>query len=37
VKRELSNLNLVPEEWGGQTIFVPTSAKMGTGSSSSSR
>jgi len=31
VKRELSNLNLVPEEWGGQTIFVPTSAKMGTG------
>ncbi len=29
--RELSNLNLVPEEWGGQTIFVPTSAKMGTG------
>jgi translation initiation factor IF-2 len=31
VKRELSNLNLVPEEWGGQTIFVPTSAKTGTG------
>ena len=31
VKRELSNLNLVPEEWGGQTIFVPTSAKQGTG------
>jgi len=31
VKRELSNLNLVPEDWGGQTIFVPTSAKMGTG------
>ncbi len=31
VKRELSNLNLVPEEWGGQTIFVPTSAKRGTG------
>jgi translation initiation factor IF-2 len=31
VKRELSNLNLVPEEWGGQTIFVPTSAKKGTG------
>src|SRR5438093_5425234 len=25
VKRELSNLNLVPEDWGGQTIFVPTS------------
>jgi translation initiation factor IF-2 len=31
VKRELSNLNLVPEEWGGSTIFVPTSAKQGTG------
>ena len=31
VKRELSNLNLVPEEWGGQTIFVPTSAKTGAG------
>jgi translation initiation factor IF-2 len=31
VKRELANLNLVPEEWGGQTIFVPTSAKKGTG------
>jgi translation initiation factor IF-2 len=31
VKRELSSLNLVPEEWGGQTIFVPTSAKRGTG------
>jgi translation initiation factor IF-2 len=31
VKRELSNHNLMPEEWGGQTIFVPTSAKKGTG------
>jgi len=31
VKRELANLNLVPEEWGGQTIYVPTSAKRGTG------
>jgi translation initiation factor IF-2 len=31
VKRELANLNLVPEEWGGQTIYVPTSAKQGTG------
>ena len=31
VKRELSNLGLVPEDWGGQTIFVPTSAKKGTG------
>ncbi len=31
VKQELSNLGLVPEEWGGQTIFVSTSAKKGTG------
>ncbi|OGK83713.1 MAG: hypothetical protein A2X52_16390 [Candidatus Rokubacteria bacterium GWC2_70_16] len=31
VKRELANLGLVPEEWGGQTIFVHTSAKKGDG------
>ncbi|OGK92902.1 MAG: hypothetical protein A2X51_02295 [Candidatus Rokubacteria bacterium GWC2_70_24] len=31
VKRELSNLGLVPEDWGGQTIFVHTSAKKGDG------
>jgi translation initiation factor IF-2 len=31
VKRELSNHGLVPEEWGGQTIFVHTSAKRGDG------
>jgi len=31
VKRELSNQGLVPEDWGGQTIFVPTSAKKGDG------
>ena len=31
VKRELANHGLVPEEWGGQTIFVETSAKRGTG------
>src|SRR5436309_1554410 len=31
VKQELGNLGLVPEEWGGQTIFVNTSAKKGTG------
>jgi translation initiation factor IF-2 len=31
VKRELANHSLVPEDWGGQTIFVPTSAKKGTG------
>src|SRR5262245_35874631 len=31
VKRELSNHGLIPEEWGGPTIFVATSAKKGTG------
>jgi translation initiation factor IF-2 len=31
VKRELSTLGLVPEEWGGQAIFVHTSAKRGDG------
>jgi translation initiation factor IF-2 len=31
VKRELANHGLVPEDWGGQTIFVGTSAKRGTG------
>ena len=31
VKRELANLGLVPEDWGGQTIYVPTSAKRGDG------
>ena len=31
VKRELANLSLVPEEWGGETIFVHTSAKRGDG------
>ncbi len=31
VKRELSNHGLVPEDWGGQTIFIHTSAKRGDG------
>lgn len=31
VKRELAQHNLVPEAWGGQTIVVPISAKLGTG------
>jgi translation initiation factor IF-2 len=31
VKRELSNYGLVPEDWGGQTIFIHTSAKRGDG------
>ena len=31
VKRELSDLNLVPEDWGGQTVMVPVSAKKKQG------
>lgn len=31
VKRELADLNLVPEEWGGDTIYCETSAKAKTG------
>lgn len=31
VKRELAELNLVPEEWGGETIYCETSAKQGIG------
>lgn len=31
VKRELADLNLVSEEWGGDTIFCETSAKTGQG------
>jgi len=31
VKQELTEYGLVPEEWGGETICVPVSAKMGTG------
>ena len=32
VKRELATqYNLLPEEWGGQTIYVPISAKTGLG------
>ncbi len=31
VKQELANLNLVPEEWGGSTIYVPISALTGQG------
>ncbi len=29
VKRELSQYELIPEEWGGDTIMVPVSAKTG--------
>lgn len=31
VKQELSNFELVPEDWGGTTIFANVSAKEGTG------
>jgi translation initiation factor IF-2 len=31
VKQELTEYGLVPEEWGGETICVPVSAKMGIG------
>lgn len=31
VMSEMSDLGCMPEEWGGDTIFVPVSAKMGTG------
>jgi translation initiation factor IF-2 len=31
VKRELSELDLVPEDWGGTTIFAPVSAKQRVG------
>jgi translation initiation factor IF-2 len=31
VKRQLADLNLVPEEWGGSTVFVEVSAKKKQG------
>ncbi|WP_159566049.1 translation initiation factor IF-2 [Budvicia diplopodorum] len=31
VKTELSQYNVLPEEWGGETQFIPVSAKVGTG------
>ncbi len=31
VKQELTNYELIPEEWGGSTIVVPVSAKKGDG------
>jgi translation initiation factor IF-2 len=31
VKRELSDLKLVPEDWGGDTMYVETSAKKNIG------
>ncbi|HVE44463.1 MAG TPA: translation initiation factor IF-2 [Gammaproteobacteria bacterium] len=31
IKHELAAHELIPEEWGGETMFVPISAKVGTG------
>lgn len=31
VKRELSDLNLMPEDWGGETMYCETSAKKNIG------
>jgi translation initiation factor IF-2 len=31
VKRQLTDLGLMPEDWGGQTVFVEVSAKKKTG------
>jgi len=31
VKQQLADLGLVPEEWGGDTITAPVSARQGTG------
>jgi len=31
VKNELAQYELIPEEWGGETMFVPISAKQGDG------
>lgn len=31
IKQELSQHGLIPEEWGGDTLMVPISAKIGTG------
>jgi translation initiation factor IF-2 len=31
VKQEMADLGVMPEEWGGDTIFVSTSAKKGIG------
>lgn len=31
IKRDLSQHGLVPEEWAGDTVIVPISAKIGTG------
>ena len=31
IKKALTEFEMVPEEWGGDTIYVPVSAKTGKG------
>jgi len=31
VKRQLADLGLVPDDWGGDTMVVPVSAKLSKG------
>ena len=31
MKQELAEHELIPEDWGGSTVFVPVSAKTGDG------
>ncbi len=31
VKRQLADVGLIPDEWGGETMVVPVSAKLGEG------
>ena len=31
IKKALTEFNMVPEEWGGDTLYIPVSAKTGTG------
>ncbi|MEI6092612.1 MAG: translation initiation factor IF-2 [bacterium] len=31
VKKQLADLDLLPEDWGGQTMVIPTAAKKGEG------
>ncbi|MBI3919848.1 MAG: translation initiation factor IF-2 [Armatimonadetes bacterium] len=31
VKHQLSEVGLIPEDWGGETVFMPVSAKLGNG------
>ena len=37
VKQDLAGQEVVPEEWGGDTMFIPVSAKTGKGHRSAAR